>query len=164
MTDKGINSTQAIILAVLSARPASGSVVEYEARKLEGHWNVTRSQIYRELQALAASGLLRRVSPDGEWRGKEPYEITEAGRLEFRAWFDLFRTRKLQTVTRNPWILRQKLAMYADIPETEREQLRASAFTEAQSAFLREAGREFPDPMLVRKLHAEVDWFSGALG
>lgn len=161
MTD--INSTQAIILAVLSKRNASGSVVEEEARKLEGHWHVTRSQIYRELHALSEAGLLRRVAPGDEWRGKEPFEITDDGHAAFRSWFIGYTSHKLATVTRNPWILRQKLSDYTDIPTEDRDRLASAALYSAQDALNYESLKESPDPVLMRKLQADVDWFSKAL-
>ena len=47
-------------------------------------WNVTRSQIYRELRVLAERGYVE-VGDTGP-RDRVPYTITDAGREAFEAW------------------------------------------------------------------------------
>jgi DNA-binding PadR family transcriptional regulator len=47
-------------------------------------WNVTRSQVYRELRDLAGRGLVTHGEPGP--RFKTPYEITEAGRNALHSW------------------------------------------------------------------------------
>jgi len=65
-------------------------------------WNVTRSQIYRELRDLADRGLVE-PGPPGR-RDRVPYSITTTGRQAFSAWIaqapgpDLIRHRLLLTV------------------------------------------------------------------
>lgn len=48
-------------------------------------WNVTRSQVYRELKALETQGLVTNVGPKGP-RDRLAYRITPAGRREFKRW------------------------------------------------------------------------------
>ena len=65
-------------------------------------WNVTRSQIYRELRDLAGRGLVEVGDPGP--RDRTPYTITDAGREAFGGWIasdpgaDLTRSRLLLTV------------------------------------------------------------------
>jgi DNA-binding PadR family transcriptional regulator len=65
-------------------------------------WNVTRSQIYRELRVLADRGYVDVGEPGP--RDRVPYTITDAGRDAFAAWIasdpgpDLTRSRLLLTV------------------------------------------------------------------
>jgi DNA-binding PadR family transcriptional regulator len=47
-------------------------------------WNVTRSQVYRELHSLEAQGLV--VGGERGTREKRAYTITEAGRAAFADW------------------------------------------------------------------------------
>ena len=49
-------------------------------------WNVTRSQLYRELKALEGSAYIA-VSETGA-RDKRVYRITKSGRSAFAAWID----------------------------------------------------------------------------
>lgn len=47
-------------------------------------WNVTRSQVYRELHKLEEAGMV--VAGERGARDKRPYDITDAGRAAFREW------------------------------------------------------------------------------
>lgn len=47
-------------------------------------WNVTRSQVYRELRTLAEMGYVE--AGDTGPRDRRPYSITEAGRAAFSEW------------------------------------------------------------------------------
>lgn len=47
-------------------------------------WTITQSQVYRELAAMAADGLV--VKGETGARERTPYHITDAGREEFAAW------------------------------------------------------------------------------
>jgi len=82
-----INSTSASLLGFLYWRPMSGGEIVAAVEGSVGHfWNVTRSQIYRELQSLAQGGLveLGEIGP----RRRRPYAITEEGRRVFLAWLE----------------------------------------------------------------------------
>ena len=54
------------------------------AVQVEGFFNVTRSQLYRELHKLADDGLIK-AGKRGP-RGSTPYRITAAGRKEGARW------------------------------------------------------------------------------
>ena len=49
-------------------------------------WTLTQSQVYRELTAMAARGLVA-AGPPGP-RDRKPYEVTPAGRAAFAEWLD----------------------------------------------------------------------------
>jgi DNA-binding PadR family transcriptional regulator len=79
------NPTAASLLGFLHESPMTGWSLEQAVdRSLGGFWNVTRSQIYRELRSLDAAGLVEpeEVGP----RERRPYRITEAGRRAFAEW------------------------------------------------------------------------------
>jgi DNA-binding PadR family transcriptional regulator len=83
-----INPTSASLLGFLYWQPMSGGEIVSAVEASVGHfWNVTRSQIYRELQALAVNGLveLGEVGP----RRRAPYGITDRGREAFLAWLEI---------------------------------------------------------------------------
>jgi DNA-binding PadR family transcriptional regulator len=48
-------------------------------------WNVTRSQVYRELKSLEGDGLVSSAGSKGP-RDRLAYRITPAGRREFKRW------------------------------------------------------------------------------
>jgi DNA-binding PadR family transcriptional regulator len=83
------NKTRYAILGVLLNGPASG----YEIKSLMGRstvyfWRESDSTIYPMLKVLAKEG---KVLPETVCVGKkkkEIFSITEAGREEFRAWFE----------------------------------------------------------------------------
>src|SRR5437763_9442557 len=82
-----VNPTSASLLGFLCWRPMSGGEIVSAVEGSVGHfWNITRSQIYRELQALAGEGLVKlgEVGP----RRRAPYAITDRGREAFRAWLE----------------------------------------------------------------------------
>ena len=65
----------------------TGGELERTAKIVIGeYWTITRSQIYRELSALATRGLLR-AGPTGA-RDAQPYGLTEAGESAFLAWLE----------------------------------------------------------------------------
>ena len=74
------------LLGLLAEEPASGYDL---ARKFERNlsryaWHAQQSQIYPELNRLAADGLAT-VIEEGP-RGRRTYAITEVGRSELRRW------------------------------------------------------------------------------
>src|SRR5438876_2303862 len=82
-----INSTSASLLGFLYWRPMSGGEIVAAVESSVGHfWNVTRSQIYRELQSLSQGGLveLGEIGP----RRRRPYAITDEGRGALLAWLE----------------------------------------------------------------------------
>ncbi len=80
-----LNATAASLLGFLNAGPQSG--YELAARienSIGAFWNVTRSQIYRELRVLEAGGCIA-VGETGS-RDRRPYALTDAGRAAFADW------------------------------------------------------------------------------
>ena len=80
-----LNPTAASLLGFLH----HGSMTGWDlARVVEGSigyfWNVTRSQIYRELRTLETARFVQ-VGETGA-REKRPFSITDAGRAAFGAW------------------------------------------------------------------------------
>ena len=83
--DCQLNATAAALLGFLHETPMSGWDLHTTADTLIGDfWTVTRSQVYRELAAMEAAGLVV-AGPPGP-RDRRPYELTDAGRSAFREW------------------------------------------------------------------------------
>lgn len=82
-----MNATAASLLGFLHTGPATGWDLVATAESVIGDfWSLTRSQVYRELAAMAERGLVEagEVGP----RDRCPYRITAAGRKAFAAWLD----------------------------------------------------------------------------
>ncbi|HET9871586.1 MAG TPA: helix-turn-helix transcriptional regulator [Propionibacteriaceae bacterium] len=81
----GLNATAAALLGLLRDGVATGYELARRAQEELGEfWTVTRSQVYRELTAMSASGLVapKELGP----RDRRPYELTDAGRDAFSIW------------------------------------------------------------------------------
>jgi DNA-binding PadR family transcriptional regulator len=80
-----LNSTAASLLGFLHDGPMSGWELASAVEATIGNfWNVTRSQVYRELRTL---GEARLVKPgDRGPRGRQRFVITAAGRRAFASW------------------------------------------------------------------------------
>jgi DNA-binding PadR family transcriptional regulator len=98
-----LNPTAASLLGYLALGPMTGWDLDQWVRISIGNfWNVTRSQIYRELRTLTQRGYVE-AGASGP-RDRVPYTITDAGRAAFRTWLaespgpDLIRSRLLLTV------------------------------------------------------------------
>jgi DNA-binding PadR family transcriptional regulator len=84
MADR-LNSTAGALLGLLRHGPRSGyDLVAAAEEMIGGFWTITRSQVYRELSALADRGLLEK-GPAGP-RDRQPFQLTPAGRAAFRTW------------------------------------------------------------------------------
>jgi len=80
-----LNATAASILGFLEKEPKTGWELAEQIEDIIGDfWNVTRSQIYRELKVLAGQGLVASLKTGP--RDSQPYRVTEAGRRAFRRW------------------------------------------------------------------------------
>jgi DNA-binding PadR family transcriptional regulator len=98
-----LNPTAASLLGFLQMGPLTGWDLDaWVGLSIGNFWNVTRSQIYRELRSLAGQGLVE-AGATGP-RDRTPYTITEAGRAAFAEWIardpgpDLIRSPLLLTV------------------------------------------------------------------
>lgn len=103
MSREDLNPTAASLLGFLLEGPKTGWDLDRAvAESIGNFWNVTRSQIYRELRVLTEQGYVApgRSGP----RDRVPYAVTDAGRRAFRAWIserpppDIIRSRLLLTV------------------------------------------------------------------
>lgn len=87
-----LNATAASLLGFLKARPQSGYELAAAIENSIGNfWNVTRSQIYRELGLLESYGFVR-VGEVGV-RERKPYALTALGSRAFDAWIAANRVR-----------------------------------------------------------------------
>ncbi len=72
-------------LGLLSQEPGSGyDLLKRFKESMDNMWPATQSQLYGELNKLAAAGLIK-VSDLGP-RGRKEYAITDAGRAELHRW------------------------------------------------------------------------------
>ncbi|HLU60230.1 MAG TPA: helix-turn-helix transcriptional regulator [Pseudonocardia sp.] len=80
-----VNATAAALLGLLHEGPMSGGQLVTAAKERFGaFFSVTRSQVYRELPALAVAGLLERGEQGP--RSSQKYVLTPLGKRAFRAW------------------------------------------------------------------------------
>jgi DNA-binding PadR family transcriptional regulator len=87
MSDRQLNATAASLLGFLHEQPMTGwDLVATGQAVIGDFWSLTRSQVYRELAAMEARGLIR-AGTRGQ-RERRPYELTDAGRAAFRAWIE----------------------------------------------------------------------------
>ena len=87
MPDRRLNATAASLLGFLHDGPMTGWDLVATAQALIGEfWSLTRSQVYRELAAMADAGLVR--AGERGPRDRQPYVITDAGRAAFAEWVE----------------------------------------------------------------------------
>jgi DNA-binding PadR family transcriptional regulator len=80
-----LNATAASLLGFLHEGPMTGwDLFERARERIGDFWTVTRSQIYRELAAMASEGLVE--AGPREVRDRRPYTLTEGGRAAFSEW------------------------------------------------------------------------------
>jgi DNA-binding PadR family transcriptional regulator len=80
-----INATAASLLGFLTDRPMTGWELSAAVEgSIANFWNVTRSQVYRELRTLAELGFVE--AGEAGPRDRRPYSITDAGRGAFGDW------------------------------------------------------------------------------
>ena len=81
-----LNPTSASLLGLLvdTGETTGADLLRVAELRIGDFWNLTRSQVYRELSALAERGYVR-AGPPGP-RESRPYRITAKGEDAFRAW------------------------------------------------------------------------------
>lgn len=80
-----LNATAASLLGFLHEGPRTGwDLVAITQERIGEFWSLTQSQVYRELAAMAAAGLI--LAGERGPRDRRPYEITPAGRAAFSDW------------------------------------------------------------------------------
>jgi DNA-binding PadR family transcriptional regulator len=81
-----VNATAGTVLGFLTGGAMSGWDLSSAITDSVGNfWNVTRSQVYRELKALESAGLVTSSGAKGP-RDRLAYRITPTGRREFKRW------------------------------------------------------------------------------
>ncbi|WP_054813123.1 PadR family transcriptional regulator [Nocardia arizonensis] len=82
---KPLNSTAASLLGFLHEGDMSGwDLVNLAQERIGDFWTITQSQVYRELAAMDAAGLVEKGQAGA--RDRTPYRITDAGRETFAEW------------------------------------------------------------------------------
>lgn len=105
-----LNATAASLLGLLHRGAMTGWDLARLAETVTGDfWNVTQSQVYRELRTLEAAGLVE-ADPAGT-RDKKPFTITEEGRKAFSVWI---RREPGPDIIRSPLLLMVSLASHLD--------------------------------------------------
>ncbi|MPZ28751.1 MAG: PadR family transcriptional regulator [Micromonosporaceae bacterium] len=85
MAQTGINATAAALLGLLhEGQMTGGQLMATAEERLGRYWSMTRSQVYRELPALAELGYVKLGRPGP--RSSQPYSITPAGKRAFLRW------------------------------------------------------------------------------
>ena len=80
-----VNATAAALLGLLRDGPQTGYALAQRAQaELGDFWTVTRSQVYRELAAMATRGLVQAEQSGA--RDARPYRLTDDGSAAFAAW------------------------------------------------------------------------------
>jgi DNA-binding PadR family transcriptional regulator len=86
-TAEAITPTAASLLGFLHEGPLSGWDLVVKAEGTIGDfWNITKSQVYRELETLARMGYVGQGKLGV--RARRPYSITALGRRAFVAWLE----------------------------------------------------------------------------
>ena len=123
-----LNPTAASLLGFLQLGPMTGWDLDGWVRNSIGNfWNVTRSQIYRELRTLTERGYVKAGSSGP--RDRVPYAITNKGRAAFKRWIaepptpDMIRSRLLLTIFFGHHLPPDRLR---EIAESERQRHRAT--------------------------------------
>ncbi|MGC9666842.1 PadR family transcriptional regulator [Planosporangium sp. 12N6] len=170
MAESGLNATAAALLGLLHDGPMTGGQLMAAAgRRLGPYWSMTRSQVYRELPALADMGYVRLGKPGA--RSSQPYAITPAGKRAFARWLAEPSGRE---ALRNPVALRvafgamQSAAQLQELYEQATE-YHTVALAEAreQARDTRKAGDEFNAAALdfaVAYHKAALSWLKSAPG
>lgn len=85
---RDLNATAASLLGLLEdLGPLTGAdLVRVATVRIGDFWNLTRSQVYRELAGLAEAGYVE-AGPLGA-RDAQPFRVSEAGRAAFKQWLD----------------------------------------------------------------------------
>ncbi|HEV8421169.1 MAG TPA: helix-turn-helix transcriptional regulator [Actinomycetota bacterium] len=126
-----LNSTAASLLGFLASGSMSGwELAEAVEATIGNFWNVTRSQIYRELAGLSERGLVQRGEAGP--RNRRRYTITASGRDAFSEWIrrepgpELIRFPLLLTLFFGDHVSPEDLAGFVDTHRRRHEQRLAS--------------------------------------
>jgi DNA-binding PadR family transcriptional regulator len=88
MASQHLNSTAASLLGFLHDGPLTGAALYRTAEgRIGDFWSLTRSQVYRELDAMTSAGLVDAGSRGP--RDARTFTLAVAGRAAFRSWAEL---------------------------------------------------------------------------
>lgn len=129
-----LNHTAAAVLGTVHRQPMTGwQIAQMVETSLCDFFNVTRSQIYRELRALADAGLVEAGEVGA--RDQRPYTVTPAGRRAFEAWLH---EEPGPDIMRSPFFLKLSFAEHLDEDTVERYVELHRQRTEDRLAYYRE--------------------------
>jgi DNA-binding PadR family transcriptional regulator len=138
MADSGVNPTAAALLGLLHDGPMTGGQLMAAAQKrLGAYWSMTRSQVYRELPALAGAGYVKLGKPGP--RSSQPYSITPAGKRAFARWLA---EESGRDVVRNPLALRVAFGKHQSAAQLRSAYDQATVYHNAALNEAREAVKE----------------------
>ena len=138
MADSGVNATAAALLGLLHEGPMTGGQLMAAAqRRLGPYWSMTRSQVYRELPALAAAGYVKLGKPGA--RSSQPYAITPAGKRAFTRWLSEPAGRE---ALRNPVALRVAFGVQQSGTQLQQVYAQASEYHNAALTEARDLAKE----------------------
>ncbi|GGM34731.1 PadR family transcriptional regulator [Dactylosporangium sucinum] len=138
MADSGVNATAAALLGLLHEGPMTGGQLMAAAqRRLGAYWSMTRSQVYRELPALADSGYVKLGKPGA--RSSQPYAITPAGKRAFARWLAEPAGRE---ALRNPVALRVAFGAQQSAQQLQEVYAQAAEYHTVALAEAREMAKE----------------------
>jgi DNA-binding PadR family transcriptional regulator len=138
MAESGVNATAAALLGLLHDGPMTGGQLMAAAqRRLGAYWSMTRSQVYRELPALAEAGYVKMGKPGA--RSSQPYSITPAGKRAFMRWLAEPPGRE---ALRNPVALRVAFGGHQSATQLQEIYRQAAEFHTAAMNEAREQARE----------------------
>ncbi|MET7393539.1 PadR family transcriptional regulator [Dactylosporangium sp. NPDC005572] len=163
MADSGVNATAAALLGLLHEGPMTGGQLMAAAqRRLGAYWSMTRSQVYRELPALADSGYVKLGKPGA--RSSQPYAITPAGKRAFARWLAEPAGRE---ALRNPVALRVAFGAQQSAQQLQEVYAQAAEYHTAALAEAREMAKEAKkagDDFSAASLEFAVGYHKAALG
>lgn len=86
MAGESLNPTAAALLGLLEecGELTGADLVRVAELRIGDYWNVTRSQVYRELSSLSANGHIAKGETGP--REAQPYRLTREGRRAWVAW------------------------------------------------------------------------------
>ncbi|MEJ3741857.1 PadR family transcriptional regulator [Actinomycetes bacterium KLBMP 9797] len=138
MAETNINPTAAALLGLLHEGPMTGGQLMAAAeRRLGPFWSMTRSQVYRELPALADLGYVRLGKPGP--RSSQPYAITASGKRAFSRWLA---EQPGRDALRNPTALRIAFGAQHSGPQLKELVSGATEYHNAALAAARDQAKE----------------------
>ncbi|HEV3123816.1 MAG TPA: PadR family transcriptional regulator [Candidatus Dormibacteraeota bacterium] len=168
MSSAAVNATAASLLGFLHQGPMAGWDLAQRVETTVGDfWNVSRSQIYRELRVLDEAGLVE--AHEAGSRDRRPYSITDAGREAFKTWIsrepgdDVIRSPLLLTVFFGADVDERRMARFLAVHRLRHEQ-RLEHYEELAASLAAGDGVEWAQHALrygIEHERAVLRWFEG---